>query len=155
MKSVREPSRSTQKSKGRSSVIGKVVTVGFCVVAVCFLVFEVRSYIHGGTAGDPSTEMYIDAETGQVFSHRNEIGQAVPVMTPAGNQAGYPAVPCYWTKTGEIKTDPTWVLMNTWVGKPGPTFCPDCGRRVDPQAPVPPEPGTKPPPTKEELLHRK
>jgi hypothetical protein len=65
---------------------------------------------------------------------------------------GYPAEACYWTADGGTKTEPTWVLMNAVLGKPGPTFCPDCGRLVVARNPMP-GPGVKPPPTQQELLH--
>ena len=58
-----------------------------------------------------------------------------------------------WTKDGKIKQDPTPVLLNEYAGKPGPTFCPDCGRRVVAHNP-PPVIGAKPPPTKEEYAKR-
>ena len=36
-------------------------------------------------------------------------------------------------------TEPTYVLLNTWTGKPGPTICPDCGREVTRFNPMPPD----------------
>jgi len=41
------------------------------------------------------------------------------------------------------------VLLNEATGKPGPTFCPDCGRFVVPHNPSP-QMSPKPPPTKQE-----
>jgi len=39
--------------------------------------------------------------------------------------------------------------MNTYIGKPEPTFCPDCGRLVVARNPVA-QPGMRPPPTREQ-----
>ena len=90
--------------------------------------------------------MYIDANTGKAFDHILEKGERVPIQTPSGEKAGYPAEPCYWTKDGKAKTEPTWVLLNVYSKKPGPTFCPDCGRLVVGHNP-PPAPGESAPPT--------
>ena len=74
----------------------------------------------------------------------------MPVLSPfSGKNTGYPAELCYWTKDGSIKTDPTPVLLNTYIGDNSPTFCPDCGRLVvghNPRAVA----GAHAPPTKQE-----
>ncbi len=74
----------------------------------------------------------IDAASGRVFTrYRMEDGQTIPFENPDTGQATlYPAELCFWTKDGKAKLDPTYVLLNEYVGKPGPTMCPDCGRRV-------------------------
>jgi hypothetical protein len=133
--------------------VGKVVAVLLCLAAAGVAAAEIRAYLHGDTPGDPNTAMYVDADSGKAFPHKMTVGEMIPVISPlSGKQTGYPGVPCYWTASGEIKKDPTWVLMNSWVGKLGPTFCPDCGRLVNPLLPRP-SPGDKPPPTRDELLH--
>jgi hypothetical protein len=81
------------------------------------------------------------------------IGQSIPIKAPSGNNSGYPAELCYWTKDGQAKTDPTPVLLNVLVGKPGPTFCPDCGRLVVGHNPRPGA-GVKAPMTQEEWKKR-
>ena len=60
---------------------------------------------------------------------------------------GVPQPRIFWTKDGKPKQDPTPVLLNSWIGKSGPTFCPDCGRLVVGHNPIP-GPNSKPPPTK-------
>ena len=72
----------------------------------------------------------IDATTGKTFEHEVAVGDKLPLKAPSGGMTGYPAEFCYWTKDGKIKKDPTPVLLNARVGKPGPTFCPDCGRSL-------------------------
>jgi len=141
------------KVKWQDSTGGKVVIVALCVVVVAVAIIEIRSYLHGDTPGDPNSLTYICSKTGKTFKHTNVIGESIPILSPySGENTGYPAFPCYWTASGELKKDPTWVLLNSSIGKPGPTFCPDCGRLVNPLKPLP-QPGDKPPPTQDELLH--
>ena len=100
------------------------------------------------------SSMCIDSENGKTFPHVNKAGDTFPLLSPySGKNTGYIAEPCYWTASGGTKTQPTWVLLNQAIGKPGPTFCPDCGRLVVGHNP-PPGPGVKPPPTKEEYAAR-
>jgi hypothetical protein len=90
------------------------------------------------------------AQTGKAFTVELKDGLSIPVRSPySGQQTGYPAELCYWTKDGKPKDEPTAVLLNSWVGKRGPTFCPDCGRLVVGRNPEP-APDRKPPPTREE-----
>jgi hypothetical protein len=97
------------------------------------------------------TRTYVCAETGKPFEVKLEIGGTNPKPSPhSGKNTGFPAELCYWTKDGKPKPDPTAVLMGHWVGKPGPTFCPDCDRLVvghNPRA----TPDRKPPPTRAEF----
>src|SRR5271156_2095806 len=135
------------------STPGKVATslVMLALIGVC--VWAVISSLGSQTPGDPNDVTYVCSQTGKPFKHRNVLGESVPVLSPySGANTGYPAEPCYWTADGGTKTEPTWVLLNQTLGKPGPTFCPDCGRLVVPHNP-PPTPGMRPPPTQRELLH--
>ena len=94
--------------------------------------------------------VFVCAQTGKPFSVELKDGMSIPVKSPySGQQTGYPAELCYWTKDGKPKDEPTAVLLNSWVGKSGPTFCPDCGRLVVGHNPSP-SPDRKPPPTREE-----
>ena len=89
----------------------------------------------------------VDAETGKPFNHELLAGETYPVDAPSGKKAGYPCETCYWTVGGQVKKDPTYVLLNSTVHKPGATFCPDCGRLVIANNPKPAN-GSPPPPTK-------
>lgn len=132
---------------------GRLVLALVCVAAVGIAAWEIRSYFHGDTPGDPNSLTYVDSESGKTFSHENTIGEMVPIVSPfTGNRTGYPGVPCYWTPDGQLKKDPTWLILNQTLGRRGPTFCPFCGRLVRPMQPIP-VPGDKPPPTQQELLH--
>ena len=102
-------------------------------------------------ANASADRMFIDAGSNppKPFAHELSMGDVIPIRAPSGGNTGYPAEPCYWTKDGKIKTDPTWVLLNSYKGSNEPTFCPDCGRLVVGHNPRP-ESGSRPPPTKDE-----
>jgi hypothetical protein len=146
--------KSTYRSDGwGSTASAKVVLALLCLGAVVVAGFELKSYFRGDTPGDPNTSMYVDAVTGQAFRHTNILGDTIPVLSPYTNaRNGYPGLPCYWTALGEVKKDPDWVILNQELGKSGRTFCPVCGRLVQ-VGRLPPTPGDRPPPTRQELLH--
>src|SRR5262249_13038675 len=87
-------------------------------------------------------EQYVEmicAKTNKHFPHLLKENDAYPVLSPFSNErTGYPAERCFWTKDGNVKLEPTYVLLNEYIGKPGPTLCPDCGRLVEPHNPMPP-----------------
>lgn len=114
-------------------------------------VISIRSNLGDSEAAAYSTDRtFICSETGKSFDVELEPGMAWPVISPySGKKTGYEASMCFWTASGELRKKPFPVLMNETVGKPGPTFCPDCGRLVSPDNP-PPMPGVQPPPKKEE-----
>ncbi|HYD02080.1 MAG TPA: hypothetical protein VEB22_12710 [Phycisphaerales bacterium] len=67
-------------------------------------------------------------------------GDKAPYKSPStGKTAVWPAEKCYWTRDGKAKTEPTLVLLNSYVGKPGDTICPDCGKKVYPRNKPPPD----------------
>jgi hypothetical protein len=134
------------------------VGISLLVVALLALVFSAWSNLVGD---DPVTaasrdRTYICAETGKAFRHKLKAGDIVPIDSPhSGKRTGYPAELCYWTADGGTKPDPTPVLLNSYAGKSGPTFCPDCGRLVVGLNP-PPVAGADPPPKQNEYaLSRK
>lgn len=96
------------------------------------------------TTAEPPTPEPVDAvfmciETNKTFTYAMKQGERSPVLSPYSNQrTGYLAEPCYWTADGKRKETPTYVLLNDHVGKPGDTFCPDCGRLVIGHNPPPP-----------------
>lgn len=132
---------------------GAGITCGV-VVAVCAIWFLQRS--DADDLLDASRKpWFICTETGKPFRYAVEAGTKIPVPSPfSGKDTGMPAELCYWTKDGGFKEDPTPVLLNASVGKPGPTFCPDCGRLVIGNNPLPTE-GAKPPPTQAEYAQRR
>jgi hypothetical protein len=126
--------------------------IGGVAVVICLLALAVRSvlaFMHGDAPAMLNERTYITTD-GRTFQHKDAVGESNPIANPFDGQANaYPAEACYWNKDGTFKDTPTWVLMNGWIQKPGPTFCPDCGRLVvghNPRA----EAGRTPPPTEEE-----
>ena len=128
---------------------GKAAGIVFCLAALALGVYVIKNYATSPALAQDKNRIFIDATTGQSFSHELVLGESIPVQAPSGNMSGFPAELCYWTADGQPKDDPTPVLLNQWIHKPGPTFCPDCGRLVVPNNPSP-LPGMKPPPTKAE-----
>jgi len=119
-------------------VVGGIGLVAFIVAAILI----VRAIIGG--AGSPANasrdRIAIDAVSGKVFDHYTvEEGKSFPWKNPkTGKNTLYPVEKCYWTAEGKAKINPTYVLLNEYAGKDGPTICPDCGRVVVPHNPMPP-----------------
>lgn len=133
---------------------GKAAAVTFVLLALAAAIYlGVTSFGGGAEAAAANQRMFIDAKTGQPFPYELTIGDMIPVNAPSGGNTGYPAEQCNWTADGKPGTKITYVLMNDWVGKPGPTFCPDCKRRVIANNPPALE-GAKAPPTESEMRSR-
>lgn len=137
----------------RSGAIGGgVLLMGLLALAV---LVGMRTF-GGSEAGNASRRRpFVCAETGKGFYADIDVGTPIPVMSPYSHKnTGYPAELCYWTADGKVKKEPTLVLINEWLGKNEPTFCPDCGRLVVGRNPGP-EPGHRPPPTRQEYDARR
>jgi hypothetical protein len=136
------------KSKFGQAVIAFVV-IGACILSI----FELRRVFGRDPAIVAANErIFICSETHKPFTVHLEdlIGQTAPFESPyTHTKTGYPAELCYWTADGKPKSEPTAVLMNTWIHQPEPTFCPDCGRLVVANNPMAVA-GHTPPPTREE-----
>jgi hypothetical protein len=132
---------------------GKWLGISFAIIAIVVAGYFIKNSLYSATVRDERTRPFIDSVTMQPFTHVLEKGESIPVDAPSGGKTGYPGELCYWSKDGGTKTDPTVVLLNSWVHKPGPTFCPDCGRLVVALNPAP-NPNRPPPPTKEEYEKR-
>lgn len=96
-------------------------------------------------AADPMLEASryrpaVDAQTGKAYREfRMPIGDAPPWKNPdTGTETVWPAELCYWTRDGKATLQPTLVILNEYLGKTGPTICPDCGRTVTHHNPSPP-----------------
>ncbi len=121
------------KSQG-SRALAVLASLVFIVIAIA----SIRSFLRGGTPESAFVTTFICTETGKSFQHKIEMGETVPVLSPySGKNTGVIAEPCYWTPDGKVKEDPSWVLLNEAIQKPGPTFCPDCGRLVVAHNPAP------------------
>ena len=138
--------RDILKSSGGKLVA--VIVVLLCVAGAGWSIWS-NTGLDSATK-EANTPLFIDAENGKTFHMELKVGMGIPVKSPfTGHMTGYRPELCYWTKDGHVKNDPTPVLMNQDIGKPGPTFCPDCGRLVVHHNPVAIE-GSRPPPTKAE-----
>lgn len=131
--------------------------VGIAVVAVSVTVLAIatwRSLGPSATAKASRERTFICAEAGKSFEHTLVAGERIPVHSPhSGKASGYPAELCYWTTEGRPKDEPTAVLLGSYRGDNGPTFCPECSRLVIGHNPRP-QPGTAPPPTRAEFAAR-
>jgi len=132
---------------------GKATAGVVILVGIVVAIYSARKSFSNEMASMSRERLFVDSVTGKGFEHTVGSGDRIPLKAPSGGNTGYPAELCYWTKDGKTKTDPTPVLLNSWVGKPGATFCPDCGRLVVPHNPAP-APGAKPPPTQAEYKAR-
>jgi len=134
---------------------GRIVAFSLTAVGFVALAIAMTSVFGDDEATRLARErIFVCSETLKPFEYTLVIGDSIPVKSPhSGKNTGYPSELCYWTKDAKIKQDPTPVLLNMAVGKPGPTFCPDCGRLVVPHNPYPVE--GKPPPTQAEYGKRR
>ena len=133
---------------------GKVLASLLAVIGVAGLWWSGKRVL-GKTdaAGISQTRWMICSETGKVFEGSIQRGSVFPLYSPySKRQTGYPAERCFWTADGQIKSEPTFVLVKGHLGEKGPTFCPDCGRLVLVNNPG--AGGGKAPPTQSEFLAR-
>lgn len=95
----------------------------------------------GGLAREMRERTLIDAETGTVFENMAvPTGAALPLPHPeTGRATLYPAERCHWNADGSATIEPTYVLLNSYLGSDEPTTCPDCGRGVVAHNPLPPD----------------
>ena len=135
---------------------GKVVGTAGAVVALIAAVVVARdAFGPPRETRNSNDRMFICAETGKPFEYTIKRGDVFPVKSPhSGKNTGWEAEKCFWTGDGKIKSEPTYVLLNEHVDKPGATFCPDCGRLVVRFNPPPTE-GVAPPPKESEIKDRK
>lgn len=132
-----------------NSPAGKAVAILLVIAAGTGVYLAVRRNFGPSEAGLIARDrLFVCTKTGKAFEYRLGLGDTLPVPSPhSGARTGYPAELCYWTADGQIKPQPTAVLLNHYLGKDEPTFCPDCGRLVVGHNPVP-RPGDEPPPTR-------
>lgn len=131
-------------SAGLSPERRKVIFATVAAVAAVGLLAYVVTGAVAARRNDPGLasriRAVIDSETGKAYPEFRVPDEAsIPFRNPdTGRDTLYPAEACYWTKDGKAKLEPTWVLLNSYVGREGPTQCPDCGRPVVGHNPLPP-----------------
>lgn len=113
-----------------SSRVKLIAAVVMLVLAAGVLGWQLMSG-ERSVASETSERVVIDSETGEVIKRFDIPKTPAPWTNPRSGKATlFAAEACFWTKDGKAKTEPTYVLLNQYTGKPGPTICPDCGRRV-------------------------
>jgi hypothetical protein len=132
---------------------GRIAAIALVVIGIGAAGYSIYGSLGSPAISMTDSRMYIDPKTGEAFRVKTGPGIELPPKAPSGATA-FEAESCYWTKDGKAKEEPTYVLLNSHVGKPEPTFCPDCGRLVRGHNP-PPITGRKPPPTKDEYDQRR
>lgn len=133
------------------SPAGRIAGIVFAVAALVACVWVVRHHIGRSPAAQQSRDrLFICAQSGKTFHHTLRAGETYPVSSPySGGRTGYPAELCNWTADGKVSPTATPVLLNSYLGKSGPTFCPTCGRLVVGHNP-PAEASRQPPPTRQQ-----
>lgn len=133
--------------------MGKSVSVLILLAGILIAGVVLYSDLRPSAVVDSVTRpLFIDADNEQSFRQTISPGMTIPVKSPfSGKQTGYPAELCNWTKDGHVASEATPVLMNEWINKPGPTFCPVCSRLVVHHNPGAVE-GQAPPPTREQYM---
>ena len=138
------PTRSPKPGKDRAlfqwirEKLGLGGAAAICVVALVVVAYSAFRQKDPGAEAS-SKRIFICSETMKTFEYTLKEGDKPPVMSPhSKKKTGWPAERCYWTRDGGAKREPTYVLLNEYIGKEGPTICPDCGRKVVPRNPQPP-----------------
>jgi hypothetical protein len=135
---------------------GKVVGIAATSLAVIVGIIALYSFFGTSKAARVANHrLFICSETGKTFEADLKIGTTIPTHSPhSGKDTGWPAELCYWNKDGTTRKEPTAVLLKSYLGERGPTFCKDCGRLVVGHNPMPAE-GMRPPPTEEEYRQKR
>jgi len=126
-------------------------TAGIVVALLCIAFAAYMAHMFMGrspAAAMANDRMYICTDGKTSFSYSRGPGDPAFPIQHDGMDA-YPAEVCWWTADGQASSTPTYVLLNNFIGKPGPTFCPVCHRLVVPHNPTPGS-GVRPPPTEDE-----
>ena len=149
------PPRMPNARQFMDSPAGKATAAALLLAAAVTVYLSVRANFGSSTAGAMSRDRtFVCSQTGKPFEYTLKVGDQVPVKSPhSGKNTGYPAELCYWTKGGQIKAQPTPVLLKMHTGERGPTFCPECDRLVVGHNPRP-NPGDNAPPLQSEYKPR-
>ena len=132
---------------------GVATAAGLLIIGLIAMVIAVRGALTSEAETLSANRVFVDSTTMKPFKVTLKEGMEIPCKAPSGGMTGYPSEECWWTKDGKVRSEPYYVLLNEALGKPGPTFCPDCGRLVVGHNPHP-QPGSRPPPTQAEYKGR-
>lgn len=116
--------------------------IASCVMLALATIILIWQFSSGpiSAAKETSVRDLIDIESSAVFlAEAIPLNSTPPWLNPkTGKPTLVAAEKCFWTKDGKAKLKPTYVLLNEYQGKPGPTICPDCGKRVTIHNAIPP-----------------
>jgi hypothetical protein len=131
--------------------VGKIAVGALLIGAIGVAVWAFKnSFGTSSAVANANDRVFVDAKTGKPFNVDLKKGMTIPIAAPSGGNTGYPAEMCGWTKDGKMRSEPYPVLLNSWLGKTDPTFCPDCGRLVVGHNPPPDPNNLRPPPLQSE-----
>jgi hypothetical protein len=132
---------------------GKAIAILAIVLCIAGAAWSVWSNVGQDAAvKDASALIFVDIENGKTFRINPTADMPYPCKSPfTGHMTCYHAELCGWTKDGHVRSEPFPVVLNSDLGKSGPTFCPDCGRLVVAHNPLAAE-GRRPPPTQQEYM---
>jgi len=122
-----------------------LIVSGIVAIALAVMAFAIYSTIKSFRDDPRRMAFYAvvaDSESGEVIPQfpLPSDGKGYPAINPkTGKRTIFPAEACFWTKEGKAKLDPNYVILNTWLGKKGPTRCPECGKTVVRGNPMPPD----------------
>src|SRR5688572_26256265 len=119
--------------------VGMAIAAVSVAIGLFFAIGAIRGFVTTEAENLSANRMFIDSKTGEPYPIELEVGMPMPAPAPSGGNTGYPSEKCYWTKDGKTKKEPTYVLLNVYLGQKDPTFCPDCGRLVVSHNPAPGE----------------
>jgi hypothetical protein len=129
-------------SRGGRGLGDKVKLIG-SLIAIAAAVGIAVYTMTGGPPDIGEQTRYVvvkDSETGELIQRfAFPKGERWPWTNGStGKRTLYPVEACYWTKDGQVKLPPTYVILNSAMGKSEKTICPDCGREVRGNNPPPP-----------------
>jgi hypothetical protein len=111
----------------------KKILLGTAVLILgIFAVVKVAGFFGGEEhVARANMRTLMDAQTKDLFHFElTEDWGPYPHKNPkTGTETLYPIELCF-NRTCAKKKEGTPVILNTWLGKPEPTFCPECGSLV-------------------------
>ena len=122
-----------------SRSLGAIALALASILLLGYVGWSVFSSVRNSPTASANLVSLMDSESGEVIDQFSiPRGETFPYANPkTGKRTLYPVETCFWTKDGKAKFPPTYVILNERLGKPGPTTCPDCGRRVTVYNPTP------------------
>jgi len=152
------PEPATQQdpmNAGRASTIGSDVPrkgasgvfAGPLGIALFLVLFGTAAYLSYRTLMTPEpvetaplSKQFFCVEAQKPFEYTLTGGETWPIESPYSHKkTGFPVEKCYWTRDNKRMREPTFVILNEYLGKKGDTICPVCGRIVIGHNPLPPD----------------